>query len=127
MNTMGKGVALYLKNKWKEVYEADLQTVKGDANKLGTYSTAVLNLNGNEVTVVNAYTQYQYNAPGVLLDYDALLSVLKKLKQQYSGKKMLMSKIGCGLAKGDWDVVQQMVMTELNGEDVTVCEYNKPM
>jgi O-acetyl-ADP-ribose deacetylase (regulator of RNase III) len=127
MNQMGKGVALYLKNKWSEVYAADCMTVKGDASKLGTYTVAHLDVNSKPVVVVNAYTQYHYNGAGVLLNYGALDSVLKQLKTAYSGKKLLMSKIGCGLAKGDWSVVSDMVATHLNGEDVTVVQYDTPV
>jgi len=127
MNQMGKGVALYLKNKWKQVYAADCMTIKGDASKLGSYTAAHLEVNGNAVVVVNAYTQYHYNGPGVLVQYDAVEAVLKQLKEAYSGKKLLMSKIGCGLAKGDWNVVSSMVNTLLKDEDVTVVEYDGPV
>lgn len=127
MNNMGKGVAQKIKNTWKQVYEADCMTVKGDATKLGTYTSAVVDIDGKPVTVINGYTQYQYNAPGVLADYVAIKKVMQLIKQNYSGKKIIMSKIGCGLAKGDWDVVQDIINTELQGEDVTVAEYSKPV
>jgi O-acetyl-ADP-ribose deacetylase (regulator of RNase III) len=127
MCQMGKGVALYLKNKWKEVYEADLQTVKGDASKLGSYTSATVDVNGKPVTIVNGYTQYDYSNKEVMVNYYAIMSVLTKVKNEYSGKKILMSKIGCGLAQGDWNVVAKMVNDVLANEDVTVAEYNKPM
>jgi O-acetyl-ADP-ribose deacetylase (regulator of RNase III) len=118
---MGKGIALTIKNTWPEVYAADCLTTKGDASKLGTISTATVTVGGGkQLTVVNAYTQLYYHAPGVLLDYTALTLALQKVKQQYSGKKIALPKIGCTLAKGDWDLVQQIIATELAGEDVTL-------
>jgi O-acetyl-ADP-ribose deacetylase (regulator of RNase III) len=37
---MGKGIALTIKNKFPDAYKADLETAKGEKNKLGTYSKA---------------------------------------------------------------------------------------
>ena len=117
---MGKGIALTIKKTWPEAYAADLTTKKGDLYKLGSYSTATVDVNGKPLTIVNAYTQYLYNGPGVLLNYAALTLVLQRVKAQYSGKKIGLPRIGCTLAKGDWNLVQQIIETELAGEDVTI-------
>ena len=120
MNQMGKGIALTIKNTWPEVYQADLATVKGDKTKLGTYTKAVVDINGKPLVVVNCYTQYNYNYEGVLVDYTAVQQVMTKIKQDYSGLKMAMPLIGAGLAKGDWSILSPIIETALEGEDLTL-------
>lgn len=122
LNQMGKGLALQLKKTWKEVYKADLATTAGDWNKLGTYSKAVVDVNGKPLTVLNCYTQYTYNSrtEDVLVNYAAVQRVLNQVKQEYSGMKMAMPLLGCGLAGGDWNVVSQLVENTLAGEDLTL-------
>ena len=57
-NTMGAGIAKAIKKNFKEAYEIDKSTKKGDKLKLGDYTAVKL---GN-LTVVNAYTQYYYGS-----------------------------------------------------------------
>ena len=54
---MGNGLAREVKNRIPQAFYADAQTVKGDKNKLGTYSQANL-MNGK--IFLNLYTQYHY-------------------------------------------------------------------
>jgi O-acetyl-ADP-ribose deacetylase (regulator of RNase III) len=56
--TMGKGIALAIKQQFPEAYDADLRTAKGDRAKLGTITTAEIERPPARFTVVNAYTQY---------------------------------------------------------------------
>ena len=70
--TMGKGIALTIKNVFPEAYQADLKTNKGDKQKLGKYSYATLQRNGYQITVINAYTQYHYGGRGNKADYNAI-------------------------------------------------------
>ena len=70
--TMGAGIALVIKSTFPDAYQADLKTSKGDRSKLGSYSTATVQNKGNQLTVVNAYTQYHYSGPGNKADYEAI-------------------------------------------------------
>ncbi|WP_339501766.1 hypothetical protein, partial [Pseudomonas canadensis] len=69
---MGKGIALAIKQQFPAAYAADLATAKGSAAKLGTYSSASLETDAGTLTIVNAYTQFHWNGPGVKVDYDAI-------------------------------------------------------
>jgi O-acetyl-ADP-ribose deacetylase (regulator of RNase III) len=121
MNQMGKGIALTIKNTWPEVYAADCRTIKGDINKLGTITTAtVVVANSRVLTVVNAYTQYIYNGPGVLSSVEAIAAAMLLVKQQYSGKKIGIPMIGAGLAKGNWAVISAAIDEVMQGEDLTL-------
>lgn len=120
MCQMGKGIALTIKNTWPEAYAADCATTKGDASKLGTITTATVDVNGKPLTIVNAYSQYKYGKGGVYSSVEAIYCAMTKVKELYSGKKIAMPKIGCGLAGGDWDQVGPAIELALAGEDLTI-------
>ena len=112
---MGAGIALEIKKVFPRAYLADCQTKKGDKSKLGTVSIAYY----DKLHIVNAYTQFSFGK-GMQLDYDALRECLKYIKQEYSGKRIGLPKIGCGLAGGSWGMVKEIIEEELKDEDVTI-------
>ena len=122
--TMGAGIAKTIKQVFPEAYEADLATPKGSREKLGTLSTATVERNGRTLTIVNGYTQLHWRGPGVRLDYDAVRSIMRRVKDSYSGRAIGYPRIGAGLAKGDWGIIAAIIDEELAGEDHTVVEYD---
>jgi O-acetyl-ADP-ribose deacetylase (regulator of RNase III) len=122
-HTMGAGFAKAIKSAFPEAYEADLRTSKGDRNKMGTISTATVERNNHKVTIVNGYTQFHWQGSGVLVDYNALRSVLREVKSHFSGKRIGYPKIGAGLAGGNWEIISIIIDEELIGEDHTLVEY----
>lgn len=123
--TMGAGIAKTIKSEFPEAYEADCQTPKGDKSKLGTISYASIDRDGMNLTVVNGYTQFNYDGAGTLVDYDAVASVFSLIKQQFSGQKIGYPKIGAGLAKGDWQIISSIIDRELEQEDRTLVEFDR--
>ena len=123
-NTMGAGVALSIKKVFPEAYAEDCKTVRGDRNKLGSMSTATIQRNGRQITIVNAYTQYHYRGEGVLVDYDALRSAFAEIKSQFSGSRIGYPLIGAGLARGNWQQIEMIICEELAGENHSLVEYN---
>ena len=120
-NNFGGGFALQIKNTIPEAWLADQATISGDKSKLGTitYTETI-------PAIVNIYSQYGFGGRKhgkIDLDYDALRSGLKALKQRYSGKKIAMNKIGSDLAGGDWDLIEQIIKEEMVGEYVTIVNY----
>lgn len=122
-NTMGAGIAKSIKQQFPAAYNADLATEKGSRDKLGTYSSATVDCDGHELTIVNAYTQFNWRGRGVKADYDAIRSVFGRIKLEFTGKRIGYPLIGAGLAGGDWDVISKIITEELNGENHTVVEY----
>lgn len=114
-----------------------------DINKLGNidYQTGVLsenaiwwpedtkiNRNEPELTVVNAYTQFNYgrnHADGDQkpVDYAAIEMCMKKINMVFAGKHIGMPKIGAGLAGGDWNHIALIINNELRDCRVTVVNY----
>ena len=121
--SMGAGIAKKIKELFPEVYEADLQTEKGSRDKLGSISFAKVQRGSSEFTVVNGYTQYSAGGSGVLLDYVAVLSVMKEVKSRFTGKRIGYPMIGAGLAKGDWSVISEIIFEQLEGEDHTLVKF----
>ena len=118
--TMGAGIAKRIKTIFPAAYEADKKTGRGDKEKLGTCSYAVIQTIQSEVVIVNAYTQYQYGGKGQRVDYHAIKMCMSWVSKHFSGKRIGLPKIGAGLAGGDWTTILQIIAKEFNGEDVTV-------
>jgi O-acetyl-ADP-ribose deacetylase (regulator of RNase III) len=121
--TMGAGIAKQIKIYFPEAYQADLETIKGDRSKLGTISQATIQRGSLNLTIVNGYTQFDWRGSGCLLDYSALQSVMRHVKQNFSGKRIGYPKIGAGLAWGEWKRIASLIDQELIGEDHTLVEY----
>jgi len=121
--SMGAGVALSIKEEFPEAYAADLVTIKGDRNKLGDFSQTTVKRADHEITIINGYTQFHFHGEEVLLDYDAVRKIFRKIKQQFHGKRTGYPKIGAGLAGGDWDRISQIIQEELTTEDHSLVLY----
>lgn len=121
--TMGAGIAKGIKAAFFAAFEADLATARGDRVKLGTCTFAQIDRDGSPLIVVNAYTQFDYRGSGPKVDYDAVRSCFRWIKEQHSGKRIGFPKIGAGLAGGDWARITAIIKEELAGEDVTLVEF----
>jgi len=109
-----------------EKYPLESSEYKGDMDKLGRIQFSWWKPKG--VVVINAYTQFHYwnKSPyGIQLDYDALSMCMRKINYYFSGEKIGLPKIGCGLAGGDWERVKGIIQKELKDCDVTIVNYKK--
>jgi O-acetyl-ADP-ribose deacetylase (regulator of RNase III) len=123
--TMGAGIAKTIKQVFPAAYQADLATAAGDRAKLGTYSTAQVDRTGSKLTIVNAYTQYQWRGPGPNVDYEAIRHVFRRLKQEFTGQCIAYPAIGAGLAGGDWAIIAAIIDEELAGENHVFVQWAK--
>lgn len=120
--TMGAGIAKAIRASFPEAYQADLATSKGDRAKLGTISHATVERDGHTITVVNAYTQLHYRGRGCKVDYDAIRTAVRAVRQSFGGKRIGYPRIGAGLGGGDWTTISAILDEELDGEDHTLVE-----
>jgi len=143
-STMGAGIAPQM----AKAFGCDRFSMElwgSDVNKLGNidYQTVVLgekaiwsledaknNRDEPELTVVNAYTQFNYgrnHADGDAkpLSYEALTLCMKKMNVLFAGKHIGLPKIGAGLAGGDWERIKEIIQRELKDCKVTVVNYKK--
>ncbi len=120
---MNGGIARSIQQHFPEAYQADLATARGDKEKLGTYSVASVHRNGKQVVIVNAYTQYHWSGKGVLADYEAIRDVFTAIKRDFAGCKIAYPRIGAGLARGDWRVIEKIIDEQLHGEEHTLVNF----
>jgi O-acetyl-ADP-ribose deacetylase (regulator of RNase III) len=117
--TMGAGIAKQIRGLFPAAFDADCRTSKGDRSKLGTCSHATV----NGVTVVNAYTQYDWRGSGQKADYEAIRSCLAKVAADFPNARIGLPQIGAGLAGGDWETILGIIRDELGIVDATVVHY----
>ncbi len=133
--TMGSGIARSIREKWPAVYLADLDTDKGDYNKLGSYSAYTQWMGTSSVNtcvIINAYTQYGFNKAGEekdVFEYLSFALILQKLAYRYPGKKFGFPMIGMGLGGGDTNRIMAMLdsfsaTVEATGGSVTVVKFH---
>jgi O-acetyl-ADP-ribose deacetylase (regulator of RNase III) len=122
-HTMGAGVAAQIRQHFPAAFEADLATPYGDRGKLGTCSVAVVETGTGRLHVVNAYTQFDYVAGRVEVDYDAVYACMTRLRATYARCRIGLPRIGAGLGGGDWSRIETIIADSLAGEDVTIVEF----
>ena len=134
-HTMGGGIARQLASKYPQVLKADKQTEYGDRDKLGSYTSAYVEVDSNVFTVVNVYSQYKWSSGSDVFEYDAFQKFLNN-QVEFLGyynpsslrkKRIGFPMIGAGLAGGDWSRISKMIekFSEdvASYADVTVVEY----
>jgi len=120
---MGKGIALSIRQQFPAAYEADLRTPRGSSAKLGTFSSASVDVDGHVLTIVNAYTQLHWRGSGLKADYHAIRNVMRAIAHGFAGKRIGYPKIGAGLAGGDWSIISAIIDEELQDLDHSYVEF----
>jgi O-acetyl-ADP-ribose deacetylase (regulator of RNase III) len=108
-NTMGGGIAREIRSRYSDASRVDSQTVRGDYNKLGTFTKVDVANKGKHFTIVNAYTQYKISTGEDVFEYTAFQLVLEKLAYLYGDRRIGLPYIGMGLAGGDRDLILAMI------------------
>jgi O-acetyl-ADP-ribose deacetylase (regulator of RNase III) len=122
---MGAGIAKTIKQVFPAAYQADLTTVAGDHDKLGSYSVAQVDVPGRVLVIVNGYTQYNWRGKGLKADYAAIRQVFHSVKHAYAGRRIGYPALGAGLAGGDWTIIAAIIEEELAGEEHVFVQWTK--
>jgi O-acetyl-ADP-ribose deacetylase (regulator of RNase III) len=107
-NTMGGGIAREIRERYPVVASVDMETVKGDYNKLGNWTECDAG-DKNRFTVINAYTQYNMSTGEDVFEYVAFELILLKLLHFCGDKRIGLPYIGMGLAGGDKETIMGMI------------------
>lgn len=121
--TMGAGIAKAIRTAFPAAFDADCATAKGDRGKLGTISTARVEMATHVLTVVNAYTQFHWRGKAPLADYDAIRRAFATIRTTYDGQRIGYPRIRVGLAGGDWAVIAAIIDEELHDQHHTLVEF----
>jgi O-acetyl-ADP-ribose deacetylase (regulator of RNase III) len=107
---MGSGIALQIRERWPNVYEAYRQLHQQQGLALGT-TQPVSTPDGR--IVVNCMTQAAFGRDGHrYADYDAIARCIQSLNQVAvdNGESVIgLPKIGAGLGGGDWTVIEGII------------------
>ena len=133
-HTMAAGIAPQLQAAFPEVYRADRQTVLADKSKTGTYSLA--HSSEYNLFIYNLYGQYHWahDHEDYGTNYHYLINALMAMRDNIREDALLahdvptnigFPKIGCGLAGGDWEVVESLLKTIFKDFSVTVYVLNE--
>ena len=120
---MGAGIAKSIRRTFPGAFAADRATAKGDRSKLGTFSSAEVDVDGRTLVVANAYTQFHWRGRKPLADYDAIRRCFEALRAAFSGRRIGYPRIGAGLAGGDWGVIAPIIDEVLGDEHHTLVEF----
>lgn len=134
-HAMGGGIAGAIAQRFPQVPEVDKRfTKRGDPSKLGTYTVAsVTEEVVSQITpgvlydtktplkepfeCVNLYTQF---TPGPDFIESVFVYGLQQLNRDYRGEHLFFPRIGCGIGGGNWERVEELLLTHLTDVKVTV-------
>ena len=128
-NTMGAGIAREIRERFPHIAAIDNETLRGDYNKLGNWTSGVVfGEDDHRFIVINAYTQYNMSKGADVFEYTAFSLILQKLAQQYPKANFGLPYIGCGLAGGDTETIIDMIdmfatQVDKSGGSVTLVEF----
>lgn len=118
--TMGAGIAKLIATTYPLAYEVDKQynATMGDISICRDYDTII----------VNSYTQLfpggvGYGPDSIMSRYDALISCMRKINDEFKGSHIGLPLIGCGIAGLDWNVVKGIIQQQLTDLDITIVLY----
>ncbi len=140
-HTMGGGIAKLVKQKFPDAYEADKKTAYGDRDKLGSFSTQPEDaLSWGDFRIYNCYSQFNFGG-GLETDYDAVEQCFEAVKKhiitndhgrafspndyRYNYQLGIPHGYGCGLAGGDWQTVEGIILKVFSDSpwiDVQICK-----
>lgn len=111
VGAFGAGLAGQIAHTFPEVREAYRKKHAEEGWKLGEIQ--IVKTEGGP-TIINCATQYTYRGYGLLADYGAIRTCLQKIKSMLPNEAVIaLPKIGCGLARGEWSVVEKIIEEEL--------------
>jgi O-acetyl-ADP-ribose deacetylase (regulator of RNase III) len=123
---MASGIARTISQLYPEAVAADNATAVGDANKLGTFSSAV----GSDGKIIyNLYGQYNFGNQKRQTHYEAFYRAMELIHADVRSKNLttasLPYNIGCGLAGASWRIVNAIIEEVWQNSPVklTICRY----
>jgi hypothetical protein len=127
-HTFGSGIARSILQKFPKVYDKDIETPYGDENKLGTYSSCVID-DGRRIC--NLYAMERIGNNGNPLNrnlkydhfYDGFYKICSDAAEQNRKIIGVPYLIGCCRAGGNWNIVNQIMMEIVTEFDLELRIY----
>lgn len=115
---MSGGVARQLANRYRKLEEEYSQFCKNYNNDYSQLKASVLFYTGNKI-ICNMFSQKE----NFDTDYEAMKIALTNIKKFAIINKYSIAipyGIGCGIANGDWETVEQIIIDVFDDYDVTL-------
>jgi len=119
---MGSGIALQIKEQYPVAYLTYRNHYLEHGLRLGDVIVAPTH---DKRIILNAITQEYYGRDKNItyVDYAAIRICMSYVKVMFMlDKDIAMPKIGCGLANGDWNIVEEIINEQLEEFNVEVWE-----
>ena len=118
---MGAGLALQIRNQFPSSYGAykSVCNMKKPSELLGK----IMMVGIEDKIICHMFAQLRYGRDKQHTDYNALRDCLASLNKHASAEKKSVALpygIGCGLAGGDWNVVYQIIKSEMMDCNVAI-------
>lgn len=127
LGVMGAGLAKQIAERYPHVERAYKRFVQTDgATPEELLGACLLAPASDHLTIANVFGQARIGRQKRQTDYKALENALIAVTARaYAESKTVAipHKLGCGLAGGDWDVVEPMIERIFEGVDVTIYHY----
>jgi O-acetyl-ADP-ribose deacetylase (regulator of RNase III) len=123
---MASGVAAQIRRFYPEAVAADNATTVGDANKLGTFTSAT----GKDGKIIyNLYGQYNFGNQIRQTHYEGFYRAMDAIHKDVVARNLTTASvpynIGCGLAGGSWKIVSAIIdeIWHNSPVELTICRY----
>ncbi len=119
----GAGIALQVRKRYPEAYQAYMRKHKSVGWHLGDVQYVEA---ASGFLVVNMATQDTYGRTGRHVDYGAVRTCFQEVLAFCEGadKGLAIPKVGCNLGGGDWTVVEGIIVDCLRSRQVDVEVYS---
>ena len=122
----GKGFVLAISNKWKKPEQKYREWFKTQQNfELGEVQFVELD---SDLSIANMIGQHKIKKidEQIPIRYEAVEKCLSKVAvfSRQNGYSVHMPRIGCGLAGGDWNKIEQIINKELIERNIRVTVYD---
>jgi len=120
VGVMGKGIALEFKNRYPHNYASYKKACDNGEFKIGT----VLSIKENDgKIVINFPTKKHWKEVSQYQFIELGLNALKENIKEQNIKSIAIPALGCGLGGLKWDVVKELIQTELSNIDLDIYVY----
>lgn len=121
-HVMGGGIARIIHRDYPEAYEADCASKRSDPSKLGYFSFANIERDGNYFDIFNLYGQMGMGSDGKPMNrnarydaiHDGVWRICELLLALYPNEKYTLAfpyKMASDLAGGDWNIVSAILQS----------------
>lgn len=126
----GRGFVLALSNRWPEPEQRYRAWHRGETAQRFTLGEVQFVQVGDGTWVANMIGQRDVRSVGGVppVRYEAIRQGLRQAAEQASrvGASIHMPRIGCGLAGGKWELVENIIHEEIVSRGIHVCVYDLP-